>query len=196
MLTGEEIRALVGKGIQLQPSEAEDQIRSTYIQLTAARVVLINMMDIEDGLMIERAEREVNLEPGTAYSLRPGEFVLAEAAERVVLSTWQLVGTFDVVSEFNDSGVLVQCGRLSPIYGGPLRFGLFNASDCAFSIKAGLPLVRLSLWQLETAVEPQSGESDRQKAIGGRRLTAQVETGIEHHWNTCLLTKTFDQPII
>lgn len=93
----------------------------------------------EDGEYIEW--RTLSRRDG--YFLRPGEHVVVELEERIVVDEG-LFGDFYPASYLIENGLMLTCGRLDARYSLPIRFGLCNMSPHPFKLGPRTQIARIS----------------------------------------------------
>ncbi len=70
------------------------------------------------------------------FIIRPKEYYLTKTVEEVNLPK-NIAALFKPRSTLFRSGLILRTGFANPGYKGPLFFGLYNASDCNFTIELG-----------------------------------------------------------
>jgi len=90
---------------------------------------------------------------GTAYTIRPGTYVVAGTIERLNMPR-NMIAFFWPRATLHTSGVIMNSSPIHPKYQGGLLFGLYNAGSCEFEIRLGARFVHIAFFKVQGKTQP------------------------------------------
>lgn len=142
--------------VQVQPASVDLRLGDTFYEFEPSPEV---RFDPQSGADVREHAREVTVDPGDSYDLRPGAFALGTTAERVDLPD-DLVGVLIGRSSFGRLGVVPYTGAgfVDPGFAGELTLAFSNNGPFTVVLHPGsMRVVQLYLVALTSASERPYG---------------------------------------
>jgi dCTP deaminase len=139
----------------LQPSSIDVRVSRAFRVFHNNRRPFIDVREPSEDLT-----ELVTIDPGEAFMLHPGEFVLASTVERVRLPD-DLVARLEGKSSLGRLGLLIHstAGYIDPGFDGAITLELSNVARLPISIHPGMAIGQISFLRMTTPVDaPYAGK--------------------------------------
>jgi dCTP deaminase len=162
VLSDRTIRRLLGEGrIGIDPYE-EELLQPSSVDVRVDRLFRVfrnsryPFIDVKQEM--EELTELVEVEPGEAFILHPGEFVLGSTLERITLPD-DLVARLEGKSSLGRLGLLIHstAGFIDPGWDGHVTLELSNVANLPITIYYGMKIGQLSFVQLSEPAEHPYG---------------------------------------
>ena len=166
ILSDRDIRAELAKGelritpavdepTQLQPASIDLRLDQAFLVYQSSRVTCL---DPADPASLKAAVEPVNIEPGEAFVLHPGEFALGSTLERVAIPDY-LVARVDGRSSVGRLAVVVHAtaGFIDPGFEGQITLELSNLGQIPVRLYPKMRIAQLVLYRMTSAAERPYG---------------------------------------
>ncbi len=112
----------------------------------------------------------VQLQPGEAYRMAPGEFVLATTMEKITMPD-HVAAFVQGRSSIGRVGLTVQnAGFIDPGFYGHITLELVNESTCELLLPPGYPVGQLVFFETTCVEQPYQGKYNGQVEATGSRM--------------------------
>jgi dCTP deaminase len=182
VLSDRTIRRLLGEGrIGIEPYE-EELLQPSSVDVRVDRLFRVfrnsryPFIDVKQEM--EELTELVEVEPGEAFILHPGEFVLGSTLERITLPD-DLVARLEGKSSLGRLGLLIHstAGFIDPGWDGHVTLELSNVANLPITIYYGMKIGQLSFVQLSEPAEHPYGTGDL-----GSKYQGQVGPTPSRYW--------------
>ncbi len=157
----------------LQPSSVDVRVDRLFRVFRNSRYPFIDVKEEMEGLT-----ELVEVEPGEAFILHPGEFVLGSTLERITLPD-DLVARLEGKSSLGRLGLLIHstAGFIDPGWDGHVTLELSNVANLPITIYYGMKIGQLSFVQLSEPAEHPYGTGEL-----GSKYQGQVGPTPSRYW--------------
>lgn len=160
---GLEIDPIINPALQFQPASVDLTLDSIFIIPSLPMDYLDGSSAIISRKIELKHERDM-------FQLYPGDFVLASTQQRVKIPS-TLAARVEGRSSLGRRGLLVHAtaGFIDPGFEGKITLELANISRCAVTLKAGMRISQLCLFELKTPCKRPYGYERGSKYVGGQQ---------------------------
>lgn len=143
------VEPLDDPGLQIQPASVDLRLAQTFV---VYRLPHVPCIDPRDASTIEGYTETIEVAPGAAFVLQPGEFALGSTLERVRIPP-DLVARVEGRSSIGRMAVVVHAtaGFIDPGFEGQITLELSNLGRCAVKLYPGM---RISQVVFHTMTSP------------------------------------------
>lgn len=144
----------------LQPASVDLHLDNSFLVFDSTGHYVIDVKEPVDNLM-----RRINVEPGHAFVLHPGEFALGLVAEEIGVGN-DVVGRLEGKSSLGRLGIIIHAtaGYLDPGNKLKMTLELSNIGSLPVKLYPGMPIAQMSF-------SPLSSECE--KPYGSNKLTSK-----------------------
>lgn len=160
---GLEIDPIINPDLQFQPASVDLTLDNKFIIPSLP-------MDYLDGSSAITSKTIELVKDTDVFQLYPGDFVLASTQQRVKIPD-TLAARVEGRSSLGRRGLLVHitAGFIDPGFEGKITLELANISRCAVTLKPGMRISQLCLFELKTPCQRPYGAERGSKYVGGQQ---------------------------
>lgn len=150
--------------LQIQPASIDLRLSSTFVTYRLPHVPCI---DPRDPKSVENYTEVVEIEPGEAFVLQPGEFALGSTIERVRVPP-NLVARVEGRSSLGRLAIVVHAtaGFIDPGFEGQITLELGNLGRCAVKLYPGMRVSQIVFHTMTSPSERPYGSGRGSKYQG------------------------------
>lgn len=175
ILSDRDIRARLAQGdvvitplddpdLQIQPASVDLRLSSTFV---VYRLPHVSCIDPQDAQSVEGYTETIEVAPGDAFVLQPGEFALGSTLEKVRIPP-DLVARVEGRSSIGRLAIVVHAtaGFIDPGFEGQITLELSNLGRCAVKLYPGMRISQVVFHTMTSPAERPYGTERGSKYQG------------------------------
>lgn len=158
------VEPLDDPALQIQPASVDLRLAPTFV---VYRLPHVPCIDPHDVASVEEYTERIEIPPGDAFILQPGEFALGATLERVRVPA-DLVARVEGRSSIGRLAVVVHAtaGFIDPGFEGQITLELSNLGRCAVKLYPGMRISQVVFHTMTTPAERPYGSARGSKYQG------------------------------